>query len=136
VSQLAGAPRAPYSLRPVAFSLPALAAMGARAPLGGPRETALACLMVGRLAADLLDGAQALALDVRKTRAHGARQWLSGTTLAPLVRAALVRLADATAAERTSAVADALDSVMTVTANQLDPAARLELGRLAQALAE
>ena len=135
MSQLAGA-RAPYSLRPVAFPLPALAAMGARAPLGGPRETALACLMVGRLAAELLDPERALSPDLRKTRAQGARQWLSGTTLAPPVRAALLRLTEATTTLRASAVAEALDSVMTVTANQLDPAARLELGKLAQALAE
>ena len=135
MSQLAGA-RAPYSLRPVAFPLPALAALGARAPLGGPRETALACLLVGRLAAELMDPAWALSPDLRKTRALGARQWLSGTTLAPPVRAALLRLTEATATERATAVAEALDSVMTVTANQLDPAARLELGKLAQALAE
>lgn len=135
MSQLAGA-RAPYSLRPLAFPLPALAAMGARAPLGGPRETALACLMVGRLAADLLDSAAPLAPELRKTRAQGARQWLSGTTLPPPVRAALLRLTEATATGRATAVSEALDSVMTVTANQLDSAARLELGKLAQALAE
>ena len=34
------------------------------------------------------------------------------------------------------ATAGALDSVMTVTASHLDSAARLELGRLAQAIAE
>ena len=110
--------------------------MGARASLGGPREIALACLMAGRLAAEFMDGERALAQDLRKTRAQGARQWLSGTTLAPPIRAALLRLTEATTTGHATAVAEALESVMTVTANQLDPAARLELGKLAQALAE
>ena len=110
--------------------------MGARAPLGGPREAALSCLMVGRLAADFLAAGPTLPQDLRTARVQGARQWLSATALAPPVRAALLRLSDATAGDRAGAVAEALDSVMTVTANLLDPAARLELGKLAQALAE
>jgi len=110
--------------------------MGARAPLGGPREVALGCLMVGRLAADFMDSGLTLPQGLRAARVQGARQWLSGTALAPPVRAALVRLCDATGGERAGGVAEALESVMMVTANLLDPAARLELGKLAQALAE
>jgi hypothetical protein len=136
VTNLAGTARAPYSLRPVGFPLPALGAAVARASLGGPRETALAILLVGRLAAELLDPALAPPQEVRKARAQGARQWLSAATLTPPVRAALVRLAEASVAEPRGAVSQALDSVMTVTANQLDSGARLELGRLSQALAE
>ena len=136
MTNITGIARAPYSLRPVAFPLASLGATAARAALGGPRETALACLLVGRLAAELLEPALALPAELRKSRAQGARQWLSATTLTPTVRAALVRLAEASVAEPRGAVSRALDSVMTVTANQLDPTARLELGKLAQALAE
>ena len=127
--------RAPYSLRPVAFRFAALAGMGARAPLGGPRETALACLLVARMAADALDPAMGLSAEHRRARAQEARQWMGSATLSAPARAALVRLADATAAERLDGMAVALDSVMTITANQLDPAARLDLTKLAQTLA-
>ena len=109
--------------------------MGARAPLGGPRETALACLLVARMAADAVDPTTALSLEQRRARAHEARHWLGAATLAAPARAALVRLADATGTERLDGMAVALDSVMTVTANQLDPAARLDLTKLAQTLA-
>jgi hypothetical protein len=136
VSNITGVARAPYSLRPVVFPLPALGASAARAALGGPRETALACLLVGRLVAELVEPELALSPELRKSRAQGARQWLSATTLTPPVRTALTRLADACVAEPRGAVSQALESVMTVTANQLDPTARLELGRLSQALAE
>lgn len=134
MSLTAGA-RAPYSLRPIAFPFAALAAMGARAPMGGPRETALACLLVARIVADAIDPASGLAPEQRRARAHAARHWLGAATLAPQARAALVRLADATAAERPDGMAVALDTVMTVTANLLEPAARLDLSRLAQTLA-
>lgn len=133
---IAGAPRAPYSLRPVVFSFPALAAMGAQAPLGGPREIALACLLVLRLVADAGRGGVALTPEQRRTRAAHARHWLGAATLAGPMRAALVRLADATVPDQPAGMASALDSVMTVTANHLEPAARLELSKLAQALAE
>ena len=109
--------------------------MGARAPLGGPRETALACLLVARMTADAADPTAALSPEQRRSRAQEARQWLGAATLAAPARAALVRLADATAGEPPDGMAVALDSVMTITANQLDPAARLDLTKLAQMLA-
>ena len=127
--------RAPYSLRPITFPLPALATHSARAPLGGPRETALACLMATRLVIDGHVPAQ-LTLDARKERALQARHWLAATTLSAPVRAALVTLVDASASDDRGAAAAALDSVIAVTANHLDAAARLELGRLVQILAE
>ena len=109
--------------------------MAARAPLGGPRETALACLLVARMAADAIDPAAGLSAEQRHLRAQDARQWLGAATLTGPARAALVRLADATGAEGFDGMAVALDSVMTITANQLDPAARLDLTKLAQTLA-
>ena len=127
--------RAPYSLRPVAFRFAALAATGARAPLGGPRETALACLLVARMAADAADATTALTPEQRRARAQEARQWLGAATLAAPTRTALVKLADVTGDERLDGMAVALDSVITITANQLDPAARLDLTKLAQILA-
>ena len=109
--------------------------MGSRAALGGPRETALACLIVARLVADAVDTPAVLTPEQRRVRAQDARHWLGAATLAAPARAALVRLADVTGTERLDGMAVALDSVITVTANQLDPAARLDLTKLAQALA-
>ncbi|MGH7679874.1 MAG: hypothetical protein ACRENU_15495 [Gemmatimonadaceae bacterium] len=127
-------PRAPYSLSPTAFPFPALASMAGRAPLGGPREVALACFLVARI---VDDGRifPSLPPELRLQRVHGIKHWLGAASIPTAIRNALSRLADATAAGDSSAVRTALDSVMTVTANQLDPGARLELTRLAQAIA-
>lgn len=132
----APAPRALYALEPVVFPLPMLAASIGRAPLGGPREVALACFLVGRLVRDAIYAGDVLSTAQRKSRAHGAKHWLGSVALPGTVRSALIRLADASVAPDSSAIRAALESVMAVTANQLDPAARLELGRLAQAVVE
>ena len=111
--------------------------MAGRAPLGGPREIALACFLVARITGDRvgssLDGA--LSPDQWTARTHGVRHWLGSATIPLALRNALSRLVDGAAGDDRAAQASALDSVMAVTANQLDPAARLELGRLAQAIA-
>ena len=132
----ASAPRAPYSLEPTSFPLPLLAASLGRAPLGGPREVALACFLVGRLVHSAAYSSDLLSADQRRTRALGAKHWLASAALPGGIRTALVRLAEATISMDSNAVRAALESVMTVTANQLDSAARLELGRLAQAVVE
>jgi hypothetical protein len=123
-------------MEPVDFPFPALAAMAGRAALGGPRETALACLLVGRLVADACDRGASLSSDLRRARASGARHWLASASLPAPARAALIRLAEATGGDLRAPIQAALDSVTAVTANQLEPAARLELSKLAQAIAE
>lgn len=109
--------------------------MAGRAPLGGPREIVLACFLVSRLVMDAVKGG-VLTTDQRESRAQSAKHWLGSAAIPGQVKSALTRLAEATATGDRSAVKTALDSVMTVTANHLDSAARLELGRLAQAIAE
>jgi hypothetical protein len=131
---LTSAPRAPYSLEPATFPFPALATMAGRAPLGGPRELALACFLVARIAGG--EHSQGLGGEQRRQRAQGAKHWLSSAAISAPLRTALSRLADASAEGDRSGLGPALDSVMTVTANQLESAARLELGRLAQTIAE
>jgi hypothetical protein len=131
-----GAPRAPYSLEPNSFPLPALAISIGRAPLGGPREVALACFLVGRLVRDAAHRSELLTPEQRRVRSQGAKQWLGAAALPANIRTALVRLAESTVSVDSNAVRAALESVMTVTANQLDSGARLELGRLAQAVVE
>jgi hypothetical protein len=135
VSDTAGAPRAPYSLEPTLFPFPALASMAGSAPLGGPREIALACFLVARIAGDAADGT-ILTEEQRRERAQSARQWLGTASIPVPVKTALVLLAEAAGQSDRNAMKSALDSVMTVTANQLDSGPRLELGRLAQAIAK
>ena len=130
---IANEPRAPYSLEPNGFPLPALAALAGRAPLGGQRETALACFVVGRLVASAC-AAGATGSELGKERVQGVKHWLGAATLPASVKQGLVRVAECASEGDRNGVKTALDSVMTVTANQLDPAARLELARLAQAV--
>jgi hypothetical protein len=128
-------PRAPYSLAPTDFPLPALATMAGRAPLGGPRELALACYVVCRTV-DGVSPDRALTAEQRKSRAQGARHWLGAAAIPAPARAALAKLADALATSDATSISDALAGVIAVTANKLDPGALSELGRLAQGIAE
>lgn len=135
VSAAPRAPRAPYALEPTPFPFPHLAAMAGRAGMGGPREIALASLVVARLVADACSYPVPLTADQRRARAQGARHWLGSAAVPTAARGAFLRLADATGGDDTGAVADALESVIAITANQLDQGSRLELARLAQAIA-
>jgi hypothetical protein len=110
--------------------------MCGRAPLGGPREIALACFVVGRLVVDAASDSAVLDSEQKRTRAQGTKHWLSSASIPAPIRAALNRLAESTASDEKGVIKAALDSVMTVTASNLDSGARLELGRLAQAIAE
>src|SRR5687767_9792480 len=123
---IANEPRAPYSLEPNVFPLPALAALAGRAPLGGQRETALACFVVGRLIAGAW-ASNASASEQGRERLQGVKHWLGSATLATPLKQALTRAAECASESDRMGAKTAIDSVMTVTANQLDPAARLEL---------
>lgn len=129
------APRAPYSLEPCIFAFPALASLAGRAPLGGPRELALSCFLVGRIVRDALSLEDVLTPEQLQYRLNGAKHWLGSAAIQAPVRGALNRLVETSATRDRGGVRAALDVVMTVTANQLDQGARLELLRLAQAVA-
>ena len=124
--------RPPYAVAPNVFPFPALAALAGRAPLGGPREIALACLVGARLASGCME--PAIGTPERTARAAAARSWLGSLNLPPGIRNAVTRVADASAGESPAAVAAALVKVMEVTAGQVDGHARLELQRLTASL--
>ena len=99
----------------------------------------MACLLVARVIRDACDGTDrdtSLSIDHRQARASAVKQWLGSAAVTGPVRSALVKVAEATAGMDRSAITAGLGSVMAVTANHLDPGARLELDRLAQAIAE
>jgi len=120
----------PYTLTAPAFSFRALAALAARAALGGPRETALATLIAARLAAGAAPPIS-LAPPLRAARADAARIWLSSVTLPAPVRAAIAKLVDASAGNDERILTAALAKVTDITAPLMTKGARLELDRLA-----
>src|SRR6266545_1846680 len=83
-----------YALAIPRFRFRALAACAGRAPLGGDREIAMACLVGGRLASALLHPYAINAADM-KARSTGAKHWLSSLSLPAPIRSSLVHLADA-----------------------------------------
>lgn len=120
----------PYALASTPFRFPALASLAGRAALGGDREVALATYLAARLAHDARAD-RGLSQPVRAERAVSAKSWLATLSLPASIRAALARLVEASAADA-NGVAGALRAVITATSSRLDPAARLELTRLAE----
>jgi hypothetical protein len=100
--------------------------------MGGPREVAVACLVVAHLVRESCCHGSVLTVDQRRARAQGAKQWLGAAAVPGGIRTALVRTAEASAGDLPAAVAAGIESVIAVTANQLDQGARLELSQLAQ----
>jgi hypothetical protein len=122
----------PYSLEPTTFRFAALASLAGRSSLGGPREIALAIYVAARLADDA-QPARAMTRELRADRAAHARFWLATLALPAGVRDAVSRLIDASAGDG-RALAAATRAAAAAAAPQLDPAARLDLDRLAAAL--
>jgi hypothetical protein len=128
----------PYALATPAFPLRALAALAARAPLGGEREVALACFVAGRLGLALLPPAT-LTAELRQARATGARLWFASLTLPASTRIPFARVVDTSAdcAETANiGFADALETLLDAVSQYLEPASRAELAAVALALRE
>lgn len=119
-------------MSPATFRFPGLAALAGRAPLGGPREVAIATYVAARLAQDIL-AARGISPATRVDRSAQARTWLANVALPNGVRSALTRLIDAAAADAGAACL-AVRSVIEVTAPTLDQMSRLELDQLAKTL--
>lgn len=119
----------PFALAVPVFRFRALAALAARAQLGGPREVAIACYLAARLALSVA-GPAPLSPSARAGRAVAARAWLSALALPAGVRPPLARLIDYTGGTDPAAVALALARVTDITAKYLDPGALSELQQL------
>ena len=122
----------PYSLEPVLFNFPALAASAASAPLGGNREMALAALTAARL---MLASVPPVALPVpeRTVRADRAKNWLSALSIPQPARMAVIRALDASVESGMEGAAS-IREMMHVFTGHLSPAALGELGGLAERL--
>lgn len=126
-------PLPPYSLPPRRFPFRALTAQAARAPLGGAREVALACLMAARLAGSAA-AASTLAPAARAERLSAARHWFAALALPAPVRAAVARFTDAAAADDPRRLAEPLAALLGAARRHLDRAGAAELEQLVAAL--
>jgi len=128
------APAPPFALSSPVFRFRALASLAGRAPLGGPREVALATYLVARLVDDCLPE-KLLQATAREERSTAARGWLANIALPTPVRTALTKLAEATS-HSIDDIEPMLASVITTTSSYLDAAAHTELDRLARSFAK
>ena len=125
-------PQPPYSLTVPSFPFPGLAGLAGRAPLGGAREVALGCFVACRLASSMLT--RGLPASVRGARAVAARSWLASLNLPAPTRAALAKVAEASASDNRASAAAALRKVTEVTAQTMDSVARSDLRQLTELL--
>ena len=114
---------------PSHFPFPALAAQAGRAPLGGTREVALACLMAARLAMNARCAALELSRRAHADRTNSARSWFASLAIPPAVRAACMRLTDATVGADALEIGAALGGVVGAARRHLDAAGAEELDR-------
>ena len=121
---------APYAMSTPVFRFRALASLAGRAPLGGPREVALAVYLVARLVDDCHPSKE-LPAEVRAERATAARSWISNVALPAPVRGPLTRLIEVSG-EAVPDISAALTGAISATSTYLDAPARLELDRLAR----
>jgi hypothetical protein len=131
----------PHSLPPYALAAPTfpfrhLAALAARAPIGGAREVALACFVAARLASDQMESADLPEIG-RAARSTGAKSWLGTLALPAPVRVPLVQCIELSG--HADGAGRALSAAMTalgeVAGSYLDHPSRAELAALAAALA-
>ena len=119
----------PFALAAPAFSLRALAALAARAALGGPREVLLAAMQAARMVEGAA-GSHPLPESMRRARANAARSWLAALALPNASRAIIARAIDASAGAEREALAHAWEAVVTLITPGADLAARAELRRV------
>ncbi|HEX6535136.1 MAG TPA: hypothetical protein VF041_11085 [Gemmatimonadaceae bacterium] len=122
----------PYSLPPHRFPFQALAAQAARAPLGGAREVALACLMAARLA----DASRTMRVSdaARAARAVGARAWFGAVAVPAPLRQPLARVAASIEHEGDAEMAGALAAVLAAARRHLEPGGIAEIEHVIAAL--
>lgn len=122
-----------FTLATPVFRFRALAALTARAPLGGDRETVLACLQLGRLCAGLLPP-YTMSRELTVERIEQTRQWVSALAVPTGIRAVAFSIFGALNGFDRSRAALALADLVKAAYGQLDEASRFELDTLRQEL--
>jgi hypothetical protein len=118
-----------FTLATPVFRFRSLAALTARSPLGGDRETVLACLQLGRLCAGLLPP-YAMSREITVERIEYTRQWVSALAMPTGIRAVAFSIFGALNGFDRSRAALALADLVKAAYGQLDEVSRLELDTL------
>ena len=124
----------PFALAAPGFPLRSLAALAARAALGGPREVLLAAMQAARMVEGAA-GQHPLPESLRRARANSARSWLAALALPSASRLTIARAIEASASAERDALAQAWEGVVTLVTPGADLAARAELRRVTLMLA-
>ncbi|MEO7821973.1 MAG: hypothetical protein ABIS15_00090 [Gemmatimonadaceae bacterium] len=122
-----------FTLATPVFRFRALAALTARASLGGDRETVLACLQLGRLCAGLLRP-YTMSRELTVERIEQTRQWVSALAVPTGIRAVAFSIFGALNGFDRSRAALALADLVKAAYGQLDEASRFELDTVRQEL--
>ena len=122
-----------FALATPGFRFRSLAARSGRAPLGGDRETLLACLQLGRLCAGIL-APYDMPREVTLERIEHTRQWLSSLAVPTGIRAVAFGIFGGLTGHDRARCAAALADLVKAAAAQLDEASRAELTALVQEL--
>ena len=118
-----------FTLTTPVFRFRALAALTARAPLGGDRETVLACLQLGRLCAGLLPP-YTISRELTVERIEQTRQWVSALAMPTGIRAVAFSIFGALNGFDRSRAGLALADLVKAASGQLDEGSRSELETL------
>ncbi|HEY1952174.1 MAG TPA: hypothetical protein VGG76_05160 [Gemmatimonadaceae bacterium] len=110
-----------------------MAALSARASLGGDRETVLACLQLGRLCAGLLPPYE-MSREQLIQRTENTKQWLSSLAVPSGIRSTAFGIFGALSGFDPARLGEALMDLVKAAAGQLDEASRAELNALIQEL--
>ena len=124
----------PFALAAPGFPLRSLAALAARAPLGGPREVLLAAMQAARMVEGAV-GPHPLPDALRRARAQAARSWLSALALPPASKQVVGRAIEVCAGDDRVVIAQAWEAVVGLVTPATDLASRAELRRVSLMLA-
>jgi hypothetical protein len=123
-----------FALTTPVFRFRSLAALAGRAPLGGDRETVIACLQLARVCAGLLPPYQ-LSRELTDERTEHTRQWLASVAVPSGIRSTAFGVFGGLTGHDRARLALAFEDLVKAAAGQLDEASRVELNTLVQQLA-
>ena len=122
-----------FALTTPVFRFRAVAALSARASLGGDRETVLTCLQLGRLCAGILPPYE-MTREQLVERTENTRQWLASLTVPSGIRSTAFGIFGALSGLDRVRCAEAFTDLVKAASGQLDEASRAELNALIQEL--
>jgi hypothetical protein len=123
-----------FALTSPVFRFRSLAALAARAALGGDRETVIACLQLARLCAGILPPYR-LSRELTLERTEHTRNWLASVAVPSGIRSTAFGIFGGLTGYDRARLALAFEDLVKAAAGQLDEASRVELTALVHELA-